>query len=574
MKWFNNLKIKVKLITYFIIIAIFIAVVGVIGIRSMRSINLTSEDMYKNNLLSSQNIQKIQRDLLIIRSDYLLMLYEKDSSKINERLSEIDKALDESDDVLKDYKSSIQSGNELTLYNDLNNKFDSYKTLLNKNIDLIKAGNYADAITKTGEVTNVREKTEDLVQQLIDLNKKSAETKYTQNASDYKGKSIIMIAAIIVGFILAVTLGAIFANMISRPLAKLVDMANDIAEGNLDVKIKVKSKDEVGILSLAFIKMADNMNNVLYNISAASQQVASGARQVSSSSVSLSQGSTEQASSIQQLSASIEEISSQTKQNAENANEANKIAEITKENAGKGNHQMQEMLKSMDEINEASSNISKIIKVIDEIAFQTNILALNAAVEAARAGQHGKGFAVVAEEVRNLAERSANAAKETTAMIESSMKKVDGGTKIADETAKALNEIVEDVSKVANLVNSIASASSEQSQAIAQIDQGIMQVSQVVQTNSATSEESASASEELSSQAEMLRDEVSKFKLKKNYNRFDKTEELNPEVLKFFENINKKKKSSGDNEDIEPRDIDDTAKMKKIVLSDDEFGKY
>jgi methyl-accepting chemotaxis protein len=267
----------------------------------------------------------------------------------------------------------------------------------------------------------------------------------------------------------------------------------------------------------------------------------------------------------------MEEIASQTKNNAANANQANELALTAKGGAVKGNEQMKEMLKAMDDIKEASASISKIIKVIDEIAFQTNILALNAAVEAARAGQHGKGFAVVAEEVRNLAARSANAAKETTVLIEGTIKKVEGGTKIANETADALNRIVEDVAKAANIVGDIALASNEQATGIAQVNQGILQVSEVTQTNSATSEESAAASEELSSQAEILKDMVSKFKLKRTASHsYSEMTELNPDIIKMLQNMSDNKKDiinaevKNENSAIKPR----------IILNDGEFGKY
>jgi methyl-accepting chemotaxis protein len=354
---------------------------------------------------------------------------------------------------------------------------------------------------------------------------------------------LFFLFAVLITYLISVAL-------VSRPVKKLTVVAEQIADGDLDITLSadLNKKDEIGRLTNAFSKMSDKLNGFITDINDASEQVSSSSKQLSDSSMALSQGATEQASSIEELTASLEEISTQTKQNATNADQANVIAESAMSNAAKGNEQMLQMLQAMDDINESSSSISKIIKVIDDIAFQTNILALNAAVEAARAGQHGKGFAVVAEEVRNLAARSASAAKETTAMIEGSIKKVGGGTRIANETASALKEIVNGVSKVATLVGDIAVASNEQASGIAQINQGIMQVSQVVQTNSATSEESAAASEELAGQADMLKEQVKRFKIRKSAS-YRNQSDLSPETLDKIDSIKSSYSKLGDHSD-------------------------
>ncbi|WP_411678939.1 methyl-accepting chemotaxis protein [Clostridium thailandense] len=356
-------------------------------------------------------------------------------------------------------------------------------------------------------------------------------------------------------------------NNIASYVQEISETLIEMAKGNLVVGINKEYMGDFAEIKISLNNIIKAFNNILNDINNASSQVASGARQVSDSAQALSQGSTEQASSIEQLTASVEEIASQTKQNAANANKANELSLLAKEYAVKGNEQMKEMLEAMEDINGASSNISKIIKVIDEIAFQTNILALNAAVEAARAGQHGKGFAVVAEEVRNLAARSANAAKETTVLIEGSIKKVEGGTQIANNTAEALDKIVDGVAKAASLVGEIATASNEQASGIAQVNQGIMQVSEVTQSNSATAEESAAASEELSSQAEVLKGMVGRFQLKKGSDvSYSGIEELNPDLVQIIQGMSEKKRSLFE--------AAATTSKRKISLTDNEFGKY
>lgn len=354
----------------------------------------------------------------------------------------------------------------------------------------------------------------------------------------------IMATVIIVTLLLVL----VVARSISNPMGKAVNMIQALEKGNLDLRLSLDQSDEIGLMANALDGFADNMrdevlaafdalaagnltfeangvirqplasanaalNEVMSQIQMAGEQIASGSGQVAASSETLSQGATEQASSLEEISATLNEMSAQTTTNAENASQANRLATEARDAAELGSSQMQSMVIAMGEINEAGQNISKIIKVIDEIAFQTNLLALNAAVEAARAGQHGKGFAVVAEEVRNLAARSAKAAAETAELIEGSVAKTENGSAIATQTAEALGGIVGSIGQVSELVGEIAAASNEQAQGVAQINQGVSQVDQVTQQNTANAEETAAASEELAGQAEQLQQMLQRFTL-------------------------------------------------------------
>ena len=370
---------------------------------------------------------------------------------------------------------------------------------------------------------------------------------------------IVMISLFVIIVAVTVLVGMVSMKSITKPIQLITDAFDEVNSGNLQVELKYDNKDELGALATQLGKtirrwrtvitvlcenleklsnsdlnvgikqefagdfnplktninlIAENMNEMLGKIADAGNEVTAGAQQMANASQALAQGAAEQASSLEVLSSAINEVTGHVRVNATNAQQANAKTNDISGYLDKSNMQMSEMMKAMDVITEKSGEISKIIKTIDNIAFQTNILALNAAVEAARAGAAGKGFAVVADEVRNLASKSAEAAKDTTALIQDTIYAVDNGTVIANETASSLVDVIRETSSIVSLISGIASASNEQATSIGKITQGIEQISNVVHTNSATSEESAASAEELLSQAEVMRGLISSFRLK------------------------------------------------------------
>ena len=556
-KMFENMKISKKLITGFLLIAVLVIVVGAIGIVNITGQLRDQQTTFSENTMGIKDADDAQMDFINLRVCILkLCVYYDMPANRNKNIDEAKELLAVADQSVNDYASLLSDTQDRANYDALKTSFAAYAKAVNNIMTAAEAGKpVGDILAIIEDAGSVNQDVIDAFETLSNDNVTLAQDRLTENTTSVRIAIFVMLGVIAASFAAALFTAFSISGMVGKPMQKFAAFAKMLAEGDIDVMKIVDEKDwalrkdEVGLLARSFDDMivstaeqaqkaraiadgdltvqitvrsefdtlgkalselVEKFHSLALHIVASAEQVDSGAKLVSDSSTSLSQGSTEQASSVEELSASMEEITSQTAQNAQKTNE---LAENIQSDADAGNVQLAEMLRAMEEINTSSENISKIIKVIEDIAFQTNILALNAAVEAARAGSAGKGFAVVAEEVRNLAGQSSKAVKDTTELIENSIKKVEAGTKIASKTAEALNKIMDGISQAGELVGAIATASHEQAAALEQINQGIMQISQVVQTNAASSEESAAASEELSAQADSLKDYVRVFKL-------------------------------------------------------------
>ena len=557
----QNLKIRFKL---YILIGVALAGMLIIGGMSFyllgRMSGMTSD--ISTSWLPSINVARdLSTTISNIRLNELGYLTAISDDVEQSSLQYLRSEKEDMEALLAQYGELIDE-EERDFYNNALNLWTQYSEADGEMMALATQGRVEDARgILEGKCVDLYNSLNSVFNDIITYNTEGSDAATEESVSLYITAISLMAAVILVIILVGVFFSFVIIRLIKTPISEIEKAAIKMAEGDLDVEISYTSRDELGVLAaqvrrlihklqviiddenkflakmaagdftvdsvceeeytggfqpllVSFRGIGEKLNETMLQINQSSAQVASGSEQVSSGAQALSQGATEQASSVEELAATINEISGKVKENADNARQANEKAGSISAEMNVSNEKMQQMIQAMGDITNCSHEIGKIIKTIEDIAFQTNILALNAAVEAARAGAAGKGFAVVADEVRNLASKSAEASKNTSVLIENSLKAVENGTRIADETARSLYQAVNGVDEMTAIIGQISEASSAQADSISQVTMGIDQISSVVQTNSATAQESAAASEELSSQSQMMKSLVDRFKLR------------------------------------------------------------
>lgn len=553
---FEKMKLKTYLLTVFSLIIALATVITVVTNVGLEQVKLNTEELIEG-VAANDAVKVCRIEANVAARNLREMLLVKDPATQGDCKSRIQESYANIQKQIAVFKE--MHGEEDGMAKRYEDTFTEWYALVQKAFSLVESGNMEVAQeTVLNETSPTFKELASIAQEIDAVTGKEQEALEKSNKSITTATMVLSIGIFVVAFIISMVVAFRTTKNINQRITDIREAVLRLSKGELKTSINYESKNEFGELAermnysfkelskyvsavdyvmtelakgnfnytkqskflgdfdhmqQSILQFRGKMNDTLTTIDMMSSQVNQGAEQVANGTQLLAQGAAEQTSSIEALSNNMDEVSNQISQTAEFSKNANDLGKKTGEVIQRSQTEMKQMVKAIKDITVASENIGKIIKVIDDIAFQTNILALNAAVEAARAGEAGKGFAVVADEVRNLAQKSAEAAKDTTELIEMSISHVQRGEKLAISTDEAFDEVAKHSEDILGMVEKIAEACNKEAEAISHITQNIDEISAVVQTNSATSEESAAASEELSGQANAMKELISEFSL-------------------------------------------------------------
>jgi len=513
MQVLSQLRLKAKLVSAFGIILLMLASVGLFAVWQLRQVNAASTEIAENWLPSVNAISLVRDNVRVLRQIEFEHVLETEDAAMAKVEQVMVANLEEFAKRSKVYEPLISSPKERQLWDQFKQAREGYMRTHEQLVALSRKNQTDDARGLLAGASKLEAaKMADMLDQLVALNTQGGE-QASRNGDAIYAKSMLAIC-LAIGASLAVGLGLalILANGIAKPVGQVVEEINRVAAGDLSHVPVSDRADEVGDIQRAVGRMVDQLRAIVEDVRIGADSVATASSQIAHGTSDLSGRTEEQASSLEQTAASVEEMSGTVRTNADNAQQANQLANAASSVALQGGELVAQVVSNMGGIQASSQKISDIIGVIDGIAFQTNILALNAAVEAARAGEQGRGFAVVAGEVRSLAQRSANAAREIKTLINDSVERVNAGNELVHRAGSTIQDVVTQVRKVTDLVGEISHASLEQSQGIGQINQAVGQLDQMTQQNAALVEESMAAAESLKVQAKNLTMAVSFFK--------------------------------------------------------------